>query len=114
MEASDFQEVAASHLPLACTVVGVARSADGSGGWTNTETAKETTVCGLAGGVLQGDISADVAAKLQGRNAYRYRLPIGTSAVVGDRLTVGARTFDLLSLIAAPDATLARGLCAEV
>lgn len=114
MEASRLAAIATAHLPTPCVVMGATRAPDGSGGYTSTLVLKETTMCGLSGGVMQGDIAAEVAAKLQGRNAYRFRLPADTLASVGDEIVVIARRFELLSLAVAPGATLARGLAAEV
>jgi len=101
-------------MPMACSLMGVTRTPDGAGGYTEVPTLKQTTHCGLSGGVMVGEISAEVAAKLQGRNVYRFRLPSDSPAAIGDGLVVGARTFSLLSLACAPDATVQRGLCAEV
>ena len=111
MEADRRQAIAESHLPTPCTVSSVAPTADGQGGFTKPETVKETTVCRITAGGSVSDMSAPVADKLQGREAYRYKLPYASSVAVGDIITAVGQSFEVLSRSKSPEGTLTLGWC---
>lgn len=111
MEADRLRAIAESHLKTPCEIHGAAEVEDGQGGWTKTPVIKETTRCRITAGGRVSEMAADIAAKLQGREVYGYKLPFASTVCVGDTIQAAGRIFEVLSLSQAPDGTLSLGWC---
>jgi len=102
----------AAAMPDACTISRFSQVTDGQGGWTDTYATASTTVCRVAAGGLSPQEAA-MANKLTSKTVWVVSLPALTSVLLADRIIVGARTFEVLGLLAPHTWESARRAIAE-
>jgi head-tail adaptor len=87
-------------VPDTCWLQRITRTADGQGGFTEGWAVEATTVCHA--GRYTDQLEQNVAERLQGRAAYRLRLPYSIIPRLGDRIVTDERTFDVVGVARVP------------
>lgn len=79
-------------LPETCGIVRVTRASDGAGGWSETTATVASVACRLAPLSAR---EAQIAASLDAAVEHVVTLPAATDVRHSDRITLGARTFEV-------------------
>lgn len=100
-------------LPDTCEISRVTLEPDGAGGQTETWETIATVACRVAPSG-QSPQERAVAERVASVSTWTITLPAETDVKVGDRLTIGARTFAVAGVLARSNEIARRVVCSEV
>lgn len=102
-----------ASLPDTCEISRVTLEPDGAGGQIETWETIATVACRVAPSG-QSPQERVIAERMAATSTWTITLPAGTDVQPADRIAVGTRTFEVVSVLARSEEIARRVVCSEV